>query len=123
MLARDPEVGPAYQATGNGQAILSNRISYFFDLKGPSITIDTACSASLTALHLACQSLRTGESEMAIVGGTNMIFSPDIMVAMSLLRSVLWVHADEAYAHVHQISVGRWKMLHLRSPSFWLFSR
>jgi acyl transferase domain-containing protein len=114
MLARDPEVGPAYQATGNGQAILSNRISYFFDLKGPSITIDTACSASLTALHLACQSLRTGESEMAIVGGTNMIFSPDIMVAMSLLRSVLWVHTDESYAHVHQISVGRWKMLHLR---------
>ncbi|KAH9897328.1 putative polyketide synthase [Xylariomycetidae sp. FL2044] len=86
MLSRDPENAPVYTATGNGFAILSNRISYFFDLKGPSVTLDTACSASLTALHLACQSLRTGESKMAIVGGTNMIHSPDMMVCMSLLR-------------------------------------
>ncbi|RYP74561.1 hypothetical protein DL769_003988 [Monosporascus sp. CRB-8-3] len=86
MLSRDPENAPVYTATGNGFAILSNRISYFFDLKGPSVTLDTACSASLTALHLACQSLRTGESKMAIVGGTNIIHSPDMMVCMSLLR-------------------------------------
>lgn len=85
IMGRDPETGPLYQATGNGQSILSNRISYFFDLKGPSVTIDTACSASLVGLHLACQSLRTGEAKQAIVGGTNMIFSPDIMIAMSLL--------------------------------------
>jgi len=108
MLARDPEVGPAYQATGNGQAILSNRISYFFGLKGPSITIDTACSASLTALHLACQSLRTGESKMAIVGGTNMIFSPDIMVAMSLLRLVPCASISGNSFSRFQISVRRW---------------
>ncbi|EFW98603.1 phenolpthiocerol synthesis polyketide synthase ppsa [Grosmannia clavigera kw1407] len=56
MLARETETRPVYQATGNGQAILSNRISYFFDLRGPSITLDTACLASLSALHLACQS-------------------------------------------------------------------
>ncbi|RYP02285.1 hypothetical protein DL764_005851 [Monosporascus ibericus] len=86
MLSRDPENAPVYAATGNGFAILSNRISYFFDLKGPSVTLDTACSASLTALHLACQSLRTGESKMAIVGGTNIIHSADMMVCMSLLR-------------------------------------
>ncbi|KAB5580657.1 putative polyketide synthase [Coniochaeta sp. 2T2.1] len=86
MLGRDPETIPAYTATGNGYSILSNRISYFFDLKGPSMTLDTACSASLSALHLACQSLRTGESKMAIVGGTNMIHSPDLMICMSLLR-------------------------------------
>lgn len=87
-MCRDPETGPLYQATGNGQSILSNRISYFFDLKGPSITIDTACSSSLVGLHLACQGLRAGEADQAIVGGTNLIFSPDIMVAMSLLGCV-----------------------------------
>jgi len=86
MLGRDAETIPAYTATGNGFSILSNRISYFFDLKGPSMTLDTACSASLSALHLACQSLRTGESKMALVGGTNMIHSPDLMICMSLLR-------------------------------------
>lgn len=64
ILERDLEDGPKYHATGNGPAILSNRLSWFFDLKGPSITLDTACSSSLVCLHLACQSLRTGESKM-----------------------------------------------------------
>ncbi|ORX86871.1 ketoacyl-synt-domain-containing protein, partial [Basidiobolus meristosporus CBS 931.73] len=86
MLIRDVETAPLYQATGTGHAIVSNRISYFFDLKGPSFTLDTACSSSLVAVHLACQSLLTGESKMAIVGGTNLIFSPDLFVAMSNLH-------------------------------------
>ncbi len=86
LLNHDPENTPFYQATGIGQSIVSNRISYFFDLKGPSITVDTACSSSLVALHLACQTLRTGESKQAIVGGTSVIMNPDIMVAMSQLR-------------------------------------
>lgn len=64
MITRDPENGTMYHATGNGAAILSNRLSWFFDLKGPSITLDTACSSSLVSLHLACQSLCTGESNM-----------------------------------------------------------
>ena len=64
ILESDLEDGTKYHATGNGSAILSNRISWFFDLKGPSITLDTACSSSLVCLHLACQSLRTGESKM-----------------------------------------------------------
>ncbi|KAI0382791.1 putative polyketide synthase [Hypomontagnella monticulosa] len=83
MLTHDPETSPVYVSTGNGAAILSNRVSYFFDLKGPSLTVDTACSSSLVALHLACQSLRNGESKAAIVGGTNLIFNPDVMIAMS----------------------------------------
>jgi len=85
IVYRDPERVPLYYSTGNGQAILSNRVSYFFDLKGPSVTVDTACSGSLVALHLACQSIRTGEADQAIVGGTNLIFSPDVMISMSLL--------------------------------------
>lgn len=63
MAFHDAENAHMYQATGTGAAILSNRISWFYDLKGPSITLDTACSSSLVALHLACQSLRTGESD------------------------------------------------------------
>lgn len=63
--------------------MLSNRISYFFDLKGASMTLDTGCSTSIVALHLACQSLRTGESKISIVGGNNLILNPDMITAMS----------------------------------------
>ncbi|KAL2008035.1 hypothetical protein VTN00DRAFT_8017 [Thermoascus crustaceus] len=86
LLGRDPETAPLYFATGNGSAILSNRVSHFYDLKGASVTLDTACSSSLVALHLACQSLRNGESNTSIVGATNLVFSPDIMIAMSNLH-------------------------------------
>lgn len=51
-----------YEGTGNGSAMISNRLSWFFDLKGPSLSLDTACSSSLVALHLACQSIRSGET-------------------------------------------------------------
>jgi acyl transferase domain-containing protein len=68
MLACDRENLPLYHGTGTGSAIMANRISWYFDLKGPSISLDTACSSSLVALHLGCQSLRTGESEMVRAG-------------------------------------------------------
>ena len=71
--------GPLYAATGNGQSMLSNRVSWFFDLRGPSMTIDTACSSSLYALHLACNSLKLGEAQQAIVGGTNLIYDLSYM--------------------------------------------
>ena len=86
MLERDPESGPLYQIIGNTQSIMANRISYFFNLNGPSIAVDTACSASLVALHLACQSLRRSESKQAIVGGANLILSPDMMIKMTPMR-------------------------------------
>lgn len=87
-LLRDSEKIPLYQTTNSGhsRAIISNRLSYFFDFKGPSVTIDTACSASLTALHLACQSLRTGETSQAIVTGSSVILSSDLFVSMSAMR-------------------------------------
>lgn len=64
MLARDTDMPVKYKATGTGTSILANRLSWFFDFKGPSIAVDTACSSSLVALHLACQSIRSGESSM-----------------------------------------------------------
>jgi len=86
LAKRDVELLPKYHSIGTGQSILSNRVSFCFDLKGPSVTIDTACSSSLVAVHLACQSLRTGESTAAIVGATNAILSPDIQVGMTNLH-------------------------------------
>ncbi|KAF1941682.1 hypothetical protein EJ02DRAFT_491319 [Clathrospora elynae] len=83
MQRRDMELAPKYQSTGASQTMLSNRLSYFFNLKGPSVSIDTACSSGLVAVHLACQSLRTGETTMAIAGGSNLILSPDIQIEMS----------------------------------------
>jgi acyl transferase domain-containing protein/NADPH:quinone reductase-like Zn-dependent oxidoreductase len=73
MTSRDLEYGAPYEMTGSDMTILSNRINYVFNLKGPSMTVDTACSSSLYALHLACQSLISGDSDAAIVGGSNII--------------------------------------------------
>lgn len=64
-----------YAATGGALSIAANRLSYFYDLKGPSIAIDTACSSSLMAIHLACQSLKNKETSLAIAGGANLLLS------------------------------------------------
>jgi len=68
----------AYLGTGNAHSIAANRLSYLFDLKGPSMAVDTACSSSLVALHLASQSLKTGECNLAIAGGVNLMLSPEL---------------------------------------------
>jgi myxalamid-type polyketide synthase MxaE and MxaD len=70
----------AYAGTGNALSIAANRISYVFDFRGPSIAIDTACSSSLVAVHQACNSLRSGESTLALAGGVNLILSPAITI-------------------------------------------
>ena len=62
---------------------IANRISYFFDFKGPSIAVDTMCSSSLTALHLACESIRSGETDMAFVGGVNLSIHPNKYLLLS----------------------------------------
>jgi hybrid polyketide synthase/nonribosomal peptide synthetase ACE1 len=72
----DLESVPKYAATGSALSILSNRISYFFNWTGPSMTIDTACSSSLVAVHQAVQVLRSGQSKVAVAGGANLIFTP-----------------------------------------------
>jgi myxalamid-type polyketide synthase MxaD len=73
----------AYAGTGNALSIAANRISYLLDFRGPSIAIDTACSSSLVAVHLACASLRNGESTLAVAGGVNLILSPAITMNFS----------------------------------------
>ena len=80
---RDLETAPMFQATGCAPALQSNRLSYYFDLRGPSFTVDTACSGSLVALHQAVQSLRSGESTEALVGGCKLNIIPDLFVTMS----------------------------------------
>ncbi|MGB3495630.1 MAG: hybrid fatty acyl-AMP ligase/type I polyketide synthase, partial [Elainellaceae cyanobacterium] len=67
-----------YSGTGNAHSIAANRLSYILDLRGPSLTVDTACSSSLVALHVACQHLAQGDCTQAIVGGVNLILSPDL---------------------------------------------
>ena len=69
-----------YTTVGSANCIIANRLSYFLDLRGLSLTVDTACSSSLVALHLAVRELRAGDSDLAIVGGVNVIASP--MVTM-----------------------------------------
>lgn len=67
--------------SGNTTNAIAGRISYFFGFQGASLTVDTACSSSLTGIHLACQSLRSGESDVALAAGTNLILAPDASVA------------------------------------------
>ncbi|PJE10935.1 type I polyketide synthase [Mycobacterium sp.] len=64
--------------TGGAMSIIANRLSYFLDLRGPSVAVDTACSSSLVAIHLACQSLRTQDSQLAIAAGVNLLLSPAV---------------------------------------------
>ena len=79
----DPLLITSHSGTGSALSIAANRISYFFNFRGPSMAIDTACSSSLTAVHLACQSLRSGECGMALAGGVNMILSPAHSIAFT----------------------------------------
>jgi acyl transferase domain-containing protein/acyl-CoA synthetase (AMP-forming)/AMP-acid ligase II/acyl carrier protein len=71
-----PELIDAYSGTGSSTSIAANRLSYFFDFRGPSMAVDTACSSSLVAIHLACRSLRDGESTLALAGGVNLMLTP-----------------------------------------------
>jgi phthiocerol/phenolphthiocerol synthesis type-I polyketide synthase C len=76
------EISP-YVCMGTANCSLANRISYDFNLKGPSVSLDTACSSSLTALHLACQSVWGGEADMAIAGGVNLMLRPESSIMLS----------------------------------------
>ncbi|WP_331311766.1 SDR family NAD(P)-dependent oxidoreductase [Methylobacterium oryzae] len=79
----DAPSGDAYAATGNTLSIISNRISYIFDLKGPSFTVDTACSSSLVAFDNAVQAIRSGRVDTAVVAGVNVLASPFNFICFS----------------------------------------
>ncbi|KAK7209778.1 hypothetical protein V2G26_016956 [Clonostachys chloroleuca] len=86
ICLRDPDWQPQYAATGNGIAIMANRISYAFNFHGPSMTIDTGCSGSLVAIHLAAKSLRNGECSLALAAGAGLILTPNTIMPMTALN-------------------------------------
>ncbi|KAJ8123005.1 hypothetical protein ONZ43_g943 [Nemania bipapillata] len=86
MVSKDPEMASRMAITGTFSSILPNRVSWFFDLLGPSVHIDTACSSSLVAVDLACQSLASGDASMALVTGSNLILGPDGFLLLSNLN-------------------------------------
>ncbi|EKG15258.1 Beta-ketoacyl synthase [Macrophomina phaseolina MS6] len=105
IMMRDWDSLPQYTATGISRSIMSNRISYFFDWHGPSMTIDTADSSSLVAVHEAVRFLRSGESRVAVACGSNLILSPGMYIAESKLemvspdgRSRMWDEDANGYA-------------------------
>ncbi|NEP08643.1 MAG: polyketide synthase, partial [Okeania sp. SIO4D6] len=73
----------AYWGTGNALSVAAGRLSYLLGFKGPSLSVDTACSSSLVSVHLACQSLRNQESELALAGGVNLLLSPKNSIVFS----------------------------------------
>ncbi|HEU5073919.1 MAG TPA: beta-ketoacyl synthase N-terminal-like domain-containing protein, partial [Polyangiaceae bacterium] len=82
---RDPITAQAYSLTGNGNSFAAGRLAYLLDLRGPAVALDTACSSSLVAVHLACQSLRTGETDLALAGGVSLMLSATVSMLISKL--------------------------------------
>ncbi|KAI9879283.1 MAG: hypothetical protein M1830_009013 [Pleopsidium flavum] len=93
---RDPETLPRFLLMGVGSAMASNRISHFYDLRGASMSVDTGCSTTLTALHQACQSLRTGESDINVILNVSQIDTIPVATPNEYLR--LLSPAGKSYA-------------------------
>lgn len=83
LLSRNWALLDGYVPMGNANCFAANRLSYLFDLQGPSMALDAGCSSSLAALYAGCQSLWTGETNIAIVGGVNILLSPDATIMLS----------------------------------------
>jgi acyl transferase domain-containing protein/acyl carrier protein/protein-L-isoaspartate O-methyltransferase len=83
IVRGDPAGLDAYVATGGAHSVAAGRLAYLLGLQGPNVAIDTACSSSLVAIHLAGQSLRSGECRMALAGGVNLILAPETTIILS----------------------------------------
>ncbi|XP_041924765.1 phthioceranic/hydroxyphthioceranic acid synthase [Alosa sapidissima] len=88
LLNNSPSTITHYNGTGTSMSVAANRISYTFNLTGPSFAIDSACSSSLVALHSACQAIRQGDCEMALCGGVSCILEPRVFVALSKAKMI-----------------------------------
>ena len=86
VLAQHPEKIDAYLATGNTHSVAAGRLSFLLGVTGPSMAVDAACASSLVAVHLACQSLRQQECEMALAGGVNRIITPEASINFTKAR-------------------------------------
>jgi len=86
LQAKVPEGIDAYTGTGSGFCFAAGRLSYFLGLQGPNMALDAACSSSLMAIHLGCQSLRSGECDLVLVGGVNLLLSPASNIVFSATR-------------------------------------
>ena len=83
MLQGNPDNFDAYLISGGAPSMAAGRISYILGLQGPSFVLDTACSSSLVAVHVACQSLKSGECDMALAGGVSLILNPEPTIGLS----------------------------------------
>jgi acyl transferase domain-containing protein len=86
MQFADPATLDAYAAPGTAHDMIAGRLAYWLDLHGPAITVNTACSSSLAAVHLACRSLRAGDCGIALAGGVNLLLTPIVTVALAQLQ-------------------------------------
>ncbi|PWY82224.1 ketoacyl-synt-domain-containing protein [Aspergillus heteromorphus CBS 117.55] len=105
LISGDWDEIPTYASSGTAASMLSNRLSFFFDWRGPSMTIDTACSSSLVALHQGVCALRSGDCRMAVVAASNLILSPREYIAASNMRLLsptgrcrMWDENADGYA-------------------------
>nr|QEE83322.1 polyketide synthase 12778 [Alternaria oxytropis] len=112
MLVQDYDTLPMYHGTGTSRALAANRVSYFFDWKGPSFTLDTACSSSLYAVNLAIQALRAGDASLAVASGSNLLLGPNFFIFESKLnmlspdsRSRMWDEGANGYARGEGVAV------------------
>ncbi|MGB3483909.1 MAG: polyketide synthase Pks13, partial [Mycobacterium sp.] len=89
LSVSDPSVAHPYAITGTTSSIIANRVSYFYDFRGPSMAIDTACSSSLVAVHEGVQALRSGEADVVIAGGVNAMITPLVTIGFDEVGGVL----------------------------------
>jgi len=89
LAVSDPTVAHPYAITGTASSIIPNRVSYFFDFRGPSVSVDTACSSSLVAMHEGVKALRCGEADVVLAGGVNAMITPMVTVGFDEVGGVL----------------------------------
>jgi polyketide synthase 13 len=89
LSVSDPSVAHPYAITGTASSIIANRVSYFYDFRGPSMAIDTACSSSLVAMHEGIKALRAGDADLVVAGGVNALITPMVTVGFDEVGGVL----------------------------------